>query len=432
MILEFSITNYRSIREKQLFTMYASGAKSKSNNTFEVSLNNGSNFKLTKAVGIYGANASGKSNIIRALFEIRRFIVDSKEMEIDKPIPAYDPFLFDTKSDIKPVEFEIIFLSKEKYKYQYKITFNQNEIVEESLYHFPKKKPQEIFIRGKEKNESDENIHIIKLGKNFGYRKYEVYKKIPLLSIFGKAENYHTNISPVYTFFNELEIWNVTDTSWVKRLADYVKDDLQEPENKFLIPQISKLINEADTQIQSLVVESGKQPNENEKDENSTSRIKRREVLYGEHHVYDKNNIVAKHYLPFYNESFGTNKLFALGGLIIKIINKGGIIFFDELDSSLHPLVTSLLVSYFQENHSSNAQLILTTHETYLLNKEFRSDQIWFTQKNNLGETELFSAQDFEGVREDIPFEKWYLGGKFGAIPYVHNSKDDSYVEKEI
>ena len=336
MILEFSITNYRSIREKQLFTMYASGAKSKSNNTFEVSLNNGGNLKLTKSAGIYGANASGKSNIIRALFEFRRFIVDSKEMEIDKSIPAYDPFLFDTKSYNKAVEFEIIFISKEKSKYQYKIAFNQNEIVEESLYHFPNKKSQEVFVRGKEKNPHDENIHTIKLGKNFGYKKYEIYKKIPLLSIFGKAENYHTNISPAYTFFNEIEIWNVTESSWVRRLADYIKQELQEPDYKALIPQISELINEADTQIQNLIVEQNSHPEDSEENnnpDNSNFRLKRREVLYGEHNVFDKNKVVAKHYLPFFNESFGTNKLFALGGLIIKMINKGGIIIFDELDS---------------------------------------------------------------------------------------------------
>ncbi|MDD4604581.1 MAG: ATP-binding protein [Bacteroidales bacterium] len=425
MILEFSISNFRSIRKKQLFTMIASSARSKSTNIFNVNLANGSSIKLIKSVGIYGANASGKSNIIRALFELRKLIIDTKEISIDKPIPAYDPYLFNINSSNKPVEFEVIFLTKEKQKYQYRIVFNQNEIIEESLHHFPFKKPQEIFKRGKEKSEKDENIHIIKLGKNFNYKKYEIYKKIPLLSIFGKAENYHTTISPVYTYFNELEIWNVTESSWVRRLSDYIKEDLQNPENKLLVKQIEKLIYEADTQIQSLIIDPNKKINETETilidDKKSINRVRRNEVLFGEHNVYENQNIVTTHALPFIHESFGTNKLFALGGLIVKVLNKGGVIFFDELDSSLHPLLSSLLIRFFQINHKSNAQLIFTTHETYLLNKEFRSDQIWFTQKNTFGETELFSAQDFDGVREDIPFEKWYLGGKFGAIPYVNN-----------
>lgn len=425
MILEFSITNYRSFHEKQLFSMIASGARSKSENTFKVDLTNGSEIKLTKAVGIYGANASGKSNIIRALFELRRFILGSNEVDIDKPISVYEPFLFNTKTVNQPTEFEIIFLTKARNKFHYKLVLGQDEIIEESLYHFPKKKAQAIFKRGVEKKEDDENIHIVKLGKNFNYKKYEIFKKLPLITLFGKAENYHTTISPVYTYFNELEIWNVTDSSWVRRLADYMKTDLQKTKNKSLVEQIEKLILEADTQIQSLIIDSDKPIEEKETIEigenRSINRVKKNEILYGEHNVYDLNKKVTTYALPFSDESFGTNKLFALASLIIKTMNQGGVIFFDELDSSLHPILTKLLINFFQSNHKGDSQLIFTTHETFILNKEFRSDQIWFTQKNEFGETELFSAQDFEGVREDVPFEKWYLGGKFGAIPYVKN-----------
>lgn len=427
MILEFSIKNYRSIHERQLFSMIASGARSKSKNTFKVDLVNGSSVKLTKTVGIYGANASGKSNIIRALFELQRFIVNSSGVDIDSPIPTFDPFLFNTDSIDKATEFEIIFVTKSKNKFHYKLVVEKEEIKEESLYHFPNKKSQVIFNRGTEKKEEDNNIHVVKLGKNFNYKRYEVFKKLPLISIFGKADNYHTTISPVYSYFNELEIWNVTESSWVRRLGDKIKIDMQKVENKPLVSQIEKLIFEADTQIQSLIIDSEKPLEESETvsiDNNrSFKRLKKNEILFGEHNVYKSEKKVSTHALPFSDESFGTNKLFALGGLIVEILNKGGVIFFDELDSSLHPILTRLLLNYFQSNHCNNSQLIFTTHETYILNKDFRSDQIWFAQKNQLGETELFSAQDFEGVREDIPFEKWYLGGKFGAIPYVKNAK---------
>jgi AAA15 family ATPase/GTPase len=427
MIFEFSIKNYRSIHEKQLFSMIASSARSKSENTFNVELSNGTSVRLTKTAGIYGANASGKSNIIRALWELQRFILNSSGIEIDNPIPAYDPFLFNTDSVDKATEFEIIFLTKAKNKYHYKLVLEQEEIKEESLYHFPKKKSQVIFNRGTDKKIEDNNIHVVNLGKNFNYKKYEVYKKLPLLSIFGKAENYHTIISPVYSYFNELEIWNVTESSWVRRLGDRIKSDMQKAENKPLVSQIEKLIFDADTQIQSLIIDSEKQLEEKETvlidDNRSIKRLKKNEILFGEHNVYKSEKKVSTHALPFSEESFGTNKLFSLGGLIIEILNKGGVIFFDELDSSLHPIITELLIKYFQSNHSDNSQLIFTTHETFILNKDFRSDQIWFAQKNQLGETELFSAQDFEGVREDIPFEKWYLGGKFGAIPFVNKTK---------
>ncbi len=423
MILELSIKNYRSIREKQILSMIASSARSKPENTFDIELTNGSSIKLNKSVGIFGANASGKSNIIRALFEVQKLITGSSEYDIDNPVQAYDPFLFNSESINQPTEFEIIFLTKGRNKFHYKLILEKEEIKEESLYHFPQKKSQIIFERGLEKKEEDKNIHIVKLGKNFNYKKYEVYKKLPLISIFGKTDNYHTTISPVYSYFNELEIWNVTDSSWIKRLGERIKADMQKTENKYLNSQIEKLIIVADTQIQSLVIDLDKPLEEKEtislNDNRTISRLKKNEILFGEHNVYKSNKKVATHPLPFSNESFGTNKLLALGGLIIMIINKGGVIFFDELDSSLHPILTRLLVNLFQNNNQSNSQLIFTTHETFLLKKEFRSDQIWFTQKNQFGETELFSAQDFEGVREDIPFEKWYLGGKFGAIPYV-------------
>ena len=121
MIFEFSIKNYRSIHEKQLFSMIASSARSKSENTFKVELSNGTSVKLTKTAGIYGANASGKSNIIRALWELQRFILNSSGIEIDNPIPAYDPFLFNTDSVDKATEFEIIFFTKAKNKYHYKL-----------------------------------------------------------------------------------------------------------------------------------------------------------------------------------------------------------------------------------------------------------------------------------------------------------------------
>jgi len=423
MILEFSISNFRSIQEKQTFTMVASSSRSKSGNTFDISLTNGDTVKLIKTAAIYGANGSGKSNFIRALFEIRKFIVNSKEITVDMPIPAYDPFLFNTSTINQLSEFEIIFITLDKNKFQYKISFNKNEIVEESLYHFPEKKSQNIFLRGQEKKEADSNIHIAKLGKNLGYKKYEVFKKIPFLSFFGKAENYHTLITPVYSYFNELEIWNATSTTWVSRLANYIKEELQKSENNSELKQLEELICTADSQIQSLQIDYDKKIKENETittDENKTiNKVRQNEVLYGEHKVFEKHKEISTHNLPFYNESFGTNKLFALGGLIIKILNKGGVIFFDELDTSMHPILSSLLIRIFQENHHSNSQLVFTTHETFLLIKEFRTDQIWFAQKNTYGETEIFSAQDFEGVREEIPFEKWYLAGKFGAIPKI-------------
>ncbi len=422
MILECSIRNFRSIFEKQTFSMLASSSRSKIENTMEISLANGELVKLIKTAAIYGANSSGKSNFIRALFEIRRFIVKSNEITVDKPIQAIDQFVFNSESKSQPTEFEIVFIIKTKTKFQYRIAFNENEIIEESLFHFPNKKPQNIFKRGEEKKETDENIHIAKLGKNFGSKQYEVYKKLPFLAIFGKADHYHTTISPIFTYFNELEIWNVTDNSWIKILSGYIKQEIQKGENNKLVKRLERLLYFADTQIHSLVIDKENKIEHEilETTENiSIFKVRQNEVVFSNHKFFDNKTEKGIYNLPFFQESFGTNKLFALGGLILMIIEKGGVIIFDELDSSMHSILSKLLIQLFHSNQSANAQLIFTTHEINLLSKELRSDQIWFAEKNVFGETEIFSAQDFDGVREDIPFDKWYLGGKFGAIPHI-------------
>jgi uncharacterized protein len=148
--------------------------------------------------------------------------------------------------------------------------------------------------------------------------------------------------------------------------------------------------------------------------------------IQGRHPVYEHGQRVAHEDFDFQeNISLGTNAMFAIGGMILKKFDKGGLVVFDELDNSLHPKMTRFLIQLFHNPNinKANAQIVFSTHEPLLMDKEmFRSDQIWFTEKNKFGETELYSAQDFEGVREDIPFDKWYMAGKFGALPNIQES----------
>jgi hypothetical protein len=121
-------------------------------------------------------------------------------------------------------------------------------------------------------------------------------------------------------------------------------------------------------------------------------------------------------------ESAGTQVLFALGGCMLQTLKTGGILFFDEFDNSLHPTLAKFLIRLFLSSVSNphNAQLIVASHEVGLISKEmFRKDQIWFTQKNKQGETELYSADDFEGIRDNSAFDRLYLSGSFQAIPHL-------------
>jgi AAA15 family ATPase/GTPase len=143
----------------------------------------------------------------------------------------------------------------------------------------------------------------------------------------------------------------------------------------------------------------------------------------GQHSFFNKKNLLHQEAgLSFDEESNGVKTLFSVGGRMLDALSKGETIFVDELETSLHPYLSKVLVSLFQNKriNKKNAQLIFTTHDTNLLDKTlFRKDQVWFAQKDEFGETDLYSLQDYSDVREDTPFDKWYLAGKFGGIPNI-------------
>lgn len=421
MILEFSVTNFRSIREKQTFSMLAYGSQSKLDNTFEVELTNGDKVRLLKTAGIYGANASGKSNLIRALFNLQRFIINTSNIEIDKPIYFYNPFLFNAQNANSLTEFELYFIH-EKIKYRYYIAFNGETISQETLDYYPNTKKKNIFIRPFKINEKDTNLHTGRLSKDNDYKVYEVFKKLPLLSIFGRADNYHTQISPIFSYLKNIEIWNILDSIRVELLKNEIATKMDRPENLVLKKKLDKLIKVADTKIDKIIFGTEKTTiTDNDGTEREITKRPIKQV-FGNHAIYNNQLKVDDYSLPFREESSGTNMLFAIGGLIIEALDKGKFVVFDEIDTSLHPRLSRFLISLFHHpvSNPKNAQLIFTTHEANILDKNnMRADQIWFAEKNNFGETIFYSAQDFDGIREDIPFDKWYLAGKFGAIPNI-------------
>ncbi len=423
MILEFSVTNFRSIHQKQIFSMLASATKSKSENTFTLKLSSGEEVVLVKTAGIYGANASGKSNLIHALFNFMRMIKTSADLKVDEPIKFYDPFLFNDKSKELPTEFELIFVGKDENKYKYNISFNKQEIIAESLDYYPKKKSNNVFKR---LLANGELVHTAKLGKDFGNKSYEMYRNQLFLSKVGK-DIPNLFLAGVYLYFDTIDIWNVSELR-VALLKKIMIDEIKKIENDSLMRKLKKLIKIADTKIDDLVLHQIKEDDlPNDLPEELKKKIAQsNEELYAKHFIYndDKNN-VGSHDLSFKQESVGTNYLFSIGGLILQKLEKGGIVVFDEFDNSLHPLLSRFLVQLCNSpiSNPNKLQLIFMSHEPTLIDKNsMRADQIWFANKNNFGETEFYSAQYFDGVREDIPFDKWYLAGKFGAIPKINES----------
>ncbi len=432
MILEFSITNFRSIREKQTFSMLAYGSQSKLDNTFEIELANGDKVRLVKTAGIYGANSFGKSNLIHAFFNLTRLILNSADHKVEEEIKYYNPFRFNISSKNAPSEFEISFIGKDKEKYHYTVVFDSKEILSEILDYHPKKQKQNIFKRQKNGNGL---VHKAKLGKNFGNKEYELYHNQLLLSKFGK-DIPNEFLANVFSYFSAIHIWNVLDSLKISILRREVINKMKLRGIDFQ-RKLNKLLKIADTKIDSLVLEpiNAVDLPQHFSEGIKSKIIEQNQELFARHFVHDDNKqIVGYEDLKFSEESVGTNTFLAIGGAILEKLEDGGVIIFDEFDTSLNPILSRFLIALFNHpiSNPNKAQLIFVSHEPHILDKNYmRADQIWFADKNEFGETEIYSAQDFDGVREDIPFDKWYLAGKFGAIPNINDSDIQLIFENE-
>ncbi|MGV0757235.1 AAA family ATPase [Empedobacter brevis] len=411
MILNIQLKNYRSYKDEVIYTLEANSSKAKEFNYYE-----NSDFKVLKTSLMYGPNASGKSNIVRAFFELRNLII--KKPTIDDSLLIYDPFKFDVKSLESPVEITVEFLINNiKYKYVTKI--EHKSILEEYLYYYPNKREVVLFKR--DIFNKDSNIQKGKLGDKFGKKEISVFKNQLLLSKFGDDEP-HEIISEVFLYFKRMYVYNATNKIHYELLNDKVSEDLIE--NPTLKNKLERLINYADTKIKGIEVSKSSDSSKRKIDylwKKSDFNIS------GIHDVYDGDNLVGETSLSLLEESIGTQSLFVLGAKIIEALEVGSVLVVDELDTSLHSFITKMIVMLFQDKdiNSNNAQLIFTTHDITLLDKDLiRKDQIWITEKNDRGETDLYSLQDFENLREDTSFDKWYLSGKFGGVPQIKSLKD--------
>jgi AAA15 family ATPase/GTPase len=414
MILQLKVKNYRSYKEETVFSMEANSSSHKIENVFEIT-NDKQKSRLLKTAIIYGANASGKSNVIRAFFELRKFILHKPK--VGDPIDLYEPFKFDLISKEQPCEFELTFIDANKIKYIYKIAILIDKVLEEELYYYPNGKKTTVFKRAKYK----ENNRVQKgvLGDSFGKKEINVFANQLILSKFGDDEP-HELLTDVFLYFRTIEIINATNENHKEFYLKKVSEDLYEDEQ--LKQKLVKLIQAADTKIFDINITKSKNDNSSSLNDDAKKLIEKNPyTIYGVHDVYMQDKIVGFDSLPFGQESTGTQSIYLLGGKILRTLENGGLMIVDELDTSLHPFITKMIVMIFQSETTNpkNAQLIFTTHDVSLLDRDLiRRDQVWIAEKSKMGTTELYSLQDFD-VREDTPFEKWYLAGKFGGLPQI-------------
>ncbi|HLO85125.1 MAG TPA: ATP-binding protein [Nostocaceae cyanobacterium] len=431
MLVEFSVENYRSFQEKQTFSMVASDDETMlEHNTFPMS--NTNDLRLLKSAAIYGPNASGKSNLIKAMQTLRRLVTNSaSRMQTGDKLPI-EPFRLNSESAQKPTTFEVIFIH-EGTRYEYGVSFNQERIYEEWLIAYPNEVKENWFSRQYIPNDprfESEAGYKWSFPKLKGEKK-RIQKLVRPNSLFlsHAAQNNHPQITPIFEyFFDKINIINSSQT----RFGEFgFSINMCEDNIKFR-EQVVNLLNQADIGISDIRFESRpltkttrnllkywlSQEFEHQEIEDSIEidEITRVSIITI-HKMNDSNSAVE---FDMDDESNGTSRLFSIAGYWLYVLQNGEVLIVDELESSLHPELSKALVKMFNdpEVNKNNAQLIFATHDTTLLDEEIlRPDQIWLTDKDN-SMTKLYSLLDFR-VREDESLQKGYLSGRYGAIPYI-------------
>ena len=424
MLLEFRVKNFRSIKDWQSFSMLAENkVKELKESVVERS---GYSF-LTTAI-IYGRNASGKSNLLEAFRAFQFLVFQSAEFKNRQKIPPYEPYRLCSKNTNEPVEFSVSFLGEDSIRYVYSIGFTEFEVEYENLIFYPKSKPATLFYRVK----NQKTVY----GEYLIGRKKDIedllYPNQLFLSKVGTEKNEQLKI-PFAFFSEQMFTSTIHDTDYDNALIQVFTSKMGRSDIPYFRENIDKLMKVADTGIDRIIVR------EEEMDESSLPEDMnpdaKRELIEKYkykfrtvHKIFDKNKVSGEVEFRLLDESTGTIKLLAVGGLILEALSDGQVLIIDELDKSLHPKLTKALISLFhsKKTNPNNAQLIFATHDVSLLNNElFRRDQIWFAEKEYEGYSHYYSISDIAGVRSNIPYEKWYMSGRFGAMPAINSYELD-------
>ncbi|WP_017304717.1 AAA family ATPase [Spirulina subsalsa] len=419
MLIEFSVGNYRSFKDRVTFSMVAANFVSKeksidTNNTFEID----EELKLLKTSAIYGANASGKSNLARGLSFMKWFMINSsKETQSIDEIKV-EPFRLSTETEGKPSYFELAFLMDGR-KYRYGFEATQKRVISEWLFYVPNIRETSLFERQLDSIKSSKvynadgvqqrtrsNALFLSVSAQFNVEIAErilewITDKLNIIS--GLHDGAYLNYT-VKCFINDK---NKADIVQLIKKLDLGISEIQVEQEDFTI---DLLPDEMPDELKRLIVkEAGGKAT-------SIGISHRKFDADGNYKSIEEFNLEN-------HESEGAKKVFALAGPLVTALKEGEILIIDEFDARLHPLISLAIVKLFnsREANPNNGQLIFMTHDTNLLsNKIFRRDQIWFTEKNRYSATDLYSLAEYK-ISNDESFESNYIKGRYGAIPYIGN-----------
>ncbi len=407
MLIRFSFRNFKSFKDENLLDMEATTLKE-----HEYNIAKTENIDLLKVAAIFGANASGKTNVLQAFDYMKKRILVSDDSKKNSPIEEENIYSFMINNE--PISLEVEILAKNDKIYKYGFEVLKNSIVSEWLYYKRVNKFYKIFERTKEKVEVDKKYDN-KIGG------YILDANTLFLNLITKLKNNNSDYKNVYNWFvnaNYLDLGN-------PRFEDFINNriSLKILSDEKYKKELLRFIKTFDSGIEGIKTT----PDSIEEVQNN-NRVVKVELI----HKGEDNKLKA---LPLDLESNGTRKMFHLFDFFMDALKNGMVLFIDELDAKLHPLLTRYIINLFHnsETNIGNGQLIYSTHDTVNLNKDtFRRDEIWFTEKNRDGVSEIYALSDYileddedsknktgKKVRNDATYNKDYLTGRYGAIPVL-------------
>jgi len=392
MLLEFSVSNFRSIKDMQTLSFLATAMNEhEKTNTFQAT----DKIRLLKSTAVYGANGSGKSNLVKAMWAMVNLIKapfeDRKKFE-----EHIQPFKLNTSTRNEGSFFQIMFILEGK-TYRYGFVYLKGKITSEWLFGTANKNEVEFFTRDEQK------IYINK----------ERFKEGIGLDTKTKEDNLFLNVvfefngkitCVVKDYLGEIFIVQGLDE---EILPSFSYSLIQNKANKRRLLDMLKL---ADLDIHNIGIAE-------DYDQKTWKIISQRKIFN------ENGQEVGVETLDFDKDaSAGTKRMFFYSGIFVHLLESGGTIIIDEFDTKFHTSLTKAIVKLFNSEKNKTAQLCFVTHNTNLLDNDLlRRDQIYFAEKNQRGETSIYSLNEIKGVRNDSSLEKDYIKGKYGAIPFIRN-----------
>lgn len=412
MVLEIRVGNFFSVGDEITLDLKAGNintakAKSLPDNVVDF---NGTD--VLKTVAIYGANASGKSNLIKAIRFCNALVFESHQHN-ENTVYNFQPFKFNTSKN-KPSTYFIRFVAQEV-EYEYAFSLTRNEILTESLYHYPNGRRAKVFER-------DENAGNTKKDK-YSFASGSIKRPMDVAESTSNKTLFISRASQMDRDIAKL-IFNYFHQSFILDYVAYSHKHAHE-----MITNYKGLLLSALKMADSDIIDFKHKLN-TKKGKNIIANPKTEEVTFNE---VDVEDLEVKTYhktapnVPFdliTEESSGTNKFFYIMLTILDVLKYNKVLLIDEIEDSLHPHIVDYIVRLFHSDRK--AQLIFTTHNTNLLDlNKFRKDQIWFVNKGEAGNSELYSLFDYSDFRDTMDVEKAYLQGRFDAVPIVNDSSDN-------